>query len=272
MSQWFSTKSSRTKASMRRALKSRRWLIRDDRTDDSAESPTGRVYIGVSKRPLQPAKNGYGYKGVLLQTDNREFVQCHLCGKWFMRLNRHITQDHKTTTEKYKKTFGLLPSNGLVSDSLSYKLEAAGRKRFKKYREQELAKLEQARPQSLKARLTRKKIDLDEHNNRYGLCEKQLGFRLLSFIRQYQMLPFRAQKGEGSYIAKALYRRYGSVNDGFKHYGLPSFYRKGTAVELAAPNGKQMFFNYNRDYTRKNVYTWMNTQCKIEDRIAFFRD
>ena len=105
----------------------------------------------------------------------------------------------------------------------------------------------------------------DEFANRYGLCEKQLGFRLIEYIRKYKSLPSsRNVKGEGNIIRKALARRYGSPNEGFKHYQIPILYRTGTNVELLAPNGKQYFFNYNKaDYSPDAVYQWIVEQCPV---------
>lgn len=257
-------------------IKRSKYKIKNEYVEANNDSPTKFVYIGVNKKPLMEAKDGgFGYQGVLLQTDNRELVQCHVCGKWFAKLTTHIKNRHDLTKNDYRKKFGLLNTTALVSDATSYRLEKAGFKKYLKYKEQEISKLAKARTfavqSSVQSRMDRKLINKAEHNNRFALCEKQLGFRLLSYVKQYKMLPSRSQKGEGRLIGKALYRRYGSVNKGLEFYNLPVLYRQGTNVELKASNNKQLFFNYNKNYNRDKVYKWIQEQCDIDTNITKYQ-
>lgn len=238
-------------------LRKTKYRITDERVM-SYDSPTGKAYIGISKRPLQKVTNGYGFKGVLIQTDNREFIQCHVCGKWRRIITTIHLKSHNLTQEEYKKKFGLLKTTALVSDSMSYSLEERGRKNIERFNLTEQAESSRFKPRNKLQQMARKEIvNNDEHNNRYALCEKQLGFRLIEYIKQYRILPSRGQKKDGGMIAKALYRRYGSLNEGFKHYEVAQLHRQGSNVELIAPNNQQMFFNYNKDYNRDRVWAWM---------------
>lgn len=252
-------------------IKSRKYKIKDEFTTPSVDSPTGRVYIGVAKKPLIQIKNGFGYQGVLLQTDNRMFVQCHVCGKWLRRLSQQHLDKHMMTQVDYKKKFGLYEDKGLVCDALSYSQEKNARKVWANNREEMIKHLQTAK--ALQKNKHKKQIGVAQHDNKYGYCEKQLGFRLVEYIKAYKMLPTRSHKGEGSRISKALYRRYQSVNKGFEHYKLPAMYRTGSRVELVAPNKKQMFFNYNKDYNRERIYEWMidNTPV-LASEINIFKD
>jgi len=41
---------------------------------DYPDSPTGKAYLGIAKKPLMANVGGYGYQGVLLQDSAREYV------------------------------------------------------------------------------------------------------------------------------------------------------------------------------------------------------
>ena len=238
-------------------MKSTKWKITDERTVDHASSPTGRAFLGVAKSPLQIVTNGYGYKGVLLQTDNREFIQCHVCGKWLRQIQQKHLDKHNIDKDQYRKAYGLMKTTALVSDAMSESLSIRAILR-NKVSPNSNKHLNNARATAMSRMANHVKKDNVEYNNRFGLCEQQLGYRLVEFVKKYKDLPSRSTKGEGGMITKALHRRYGSTNDGFKHYGLPVRYKSGTNVELLAQNGKQLFFNYNKkSYSREEIYHWM---------------
>lgn len=243
-----------------KSLSDKKYLISDERTEDNELSPTGRAYIGLSKRPLQKFKKGFGYLGVLLQTDNRQFIQCHFCGQWMKKITKTHLVEHNLTAKEYKQEVGLLPGTALVSDATSYAYEESARKSilaklkkdpdfFKKFAEMgREGNAKQFHP---------KFGGITEHDNQYALCEKQLGYRLIEYVKRYKILPSRSVKGEGGSISKALFKRYGSLQEGFEHYGLPCLHRKGSAVKLMAANGKELLFNYNKNYNREAVYNWI---------------
>src|SRR5438128_557868 len=89
---------------------------------DYPDSPTGKAYIGINKLPLMPHDKGHGYKGVLVQSNDRKLVQCAVCGKWLEFLHgNHLKNCANMTSEQYKETFGLHRSTGLISDECSLK-------------------------------------------------------------------------------------------------------------------------------------------------------
>lgn len=102
-----------------------------------------------------------------------------------------------------------------------------------------------------------------EYENEKGTCDLQIKFRLFEYIKMYKDLPSESsKKGEGRAICKVLVRRFGNLQKAFKHHGLPIRHRMGTTVELLAPNGKQMFFNYNQGYSKDKVLDWMIENCE----------
>lgn len=226
--------------------------IQDERVIDYFDSPTGKAYVGVAKKPLQPIKNGYGFVGVLLQTDDRRLVQCHICGTWLKKISGQHLNTHNTKREEYIKSYSLLFSNSLVADQTSYRLEQSAYKKIEKHGYREL------NSQKGNALHKREKYSKKvEHQNKYSICNAQLEYRLLEYIKKYKQLPTRVGKNEGAAILKALRKRFGSANNGLKFYGLPTFYRKGTTVELRSATGRQMFYNYNRHYNRDMIFKWI---------------
>lgn len=250
-------------------LKSTKYKITDERVVADNSSPTGKTYIGIAKKPLVKVEKGFGWYGVLAQTDNREFVQCHECGIWFRRLSAgHLEKFHKLSVQEYRKKYGILVQTGLIADAFSYKKEESARKfmfenwKDPKFRAKMIEQLRKGAEKSAKTNKGNKhsteRILKDEHNNKYALCEKQLGYRIVEYIRKYKFLPTGSVKGEGDNIVHALITRYGSRNLGFRHYELPTFHRMGFSVEMTAPNGKVLNYNYHRNnYDREKIYRWI---------------
>lgn len=76
-------------------------------TGDDVE--IANLYKTGSHAPYTPLEKGnFGYLGVLLSRKSDGKVQCHVCGKWFDFLSKHITSTHKEfkTLAQYKRKFG----------------------------------------------------------------------------------------------------------------------------------------------------------------------
>ena len=267
LDKFFLVRDKQAKEKTLQLLEESKWKITDARTIPY-DSPTGAAYVGVAKSPLQKVEKGFGFKGVLLQTDNREFVQCHECGKWLRILSMHVKRMHKVSSREYKEKFGLPLYKGFIPDALSYKKEEASRKLWadKKYREARTIALRTTSKKAMQASLLtrRGRKPTVSFENEKGTCELQIKFRLLEYIKQYKDLPSQTQKGEGRKIAKVLHRRHGSINKGFEYYGLPMRHRTGTNVELISPNKEQYFFNYNKpNYSKQAVFDWMYKNCPV---------
>ena len=256
---------------LKKQLRKYKLKVTDERVIDY-DSPTGKGYVGIAKSPLQKVDKGFGFKGVLMQTDNRALCQCHLCGKWFRVLTRHLTRNHKTNQREYCQEFGLDLEHGLVSDDYSYLRESAAHKLWANptYRRIHTERLRKQQPNAVRIAVSKETHNKRtiEQENRYGTCNAQIRFRLIEYIKQYKDLPSRTRKGEGGRICNVLRTRHGSLNKGFESVGLPVRYRAGTAVELKAPNGQQLFFNYNKpDYNKQKIYQWMVIHCPILSQV-----
>lgn len=127
--------------------------------------------------PLTPTKSNFGYQGVLLRDIKEDKIQCHICGKWFKGLNRHILAAHKITTKEYKKEYSLPPNFPLIARSTSSKKSNAsinnknGLAAIKKY--SNMKKARQCRT-NMKYYYT-----TEAYKNMHGLCDKQIESRYL---------------------------------------------------------------------------------------------
>jgi len=207
-------------------------------------SPTGKSYIGVSKKPLM--KSGYGYKGVLLQDENRKFVMCNECGKWMKKITEKHLQTHGLTSREYKKKHGLFLDKGLVSDETSMRLTKAALKN----------KTKRSMPKTKPPKTKKKPM---EYFNKHETCPLQLKTRLFQFIIDNKELPSQCNKGRRIY--KAIYARYGRFGKAITNYGLPYFERIGTTYLYKFEDGSFYTFNINQMYDREELYSLLITKC-----------
>lgn len=73
------------------------------------------VNVTNYKEPLEEVKDGYGYIGAIVQTNDGKHIQCHLCGYFYAALGAHIKNRHKMEARDYKVKFGLRLKDGLLS-------------------------------------------------------------------------------------------------------------------------------------------------------------
>ena len=231
---------------------------------DYENSPTGKAYIGINKKPFMPNPTGIGYQGVLIQDDSRQFVQCSSCGQWMKKItNSHLSFCSKgkiTTTLEYKKQFGLNLEQGLVSDETSKYLgeaalknkESITRKFVTKYQ----GKIYTGGNSNKRSR---------QFENRHGTCPAQIKERLKEFILVNQEFPSQHNRGRSLY--KILIRRFGSFGEGLRFYGLPHFKRQGTRYKYTFADQTVFGFNINKIDQRKELMDLVFEKCK-----AFFID
>lgn len=99
--------------------------IRKREIKEMNPSTSGSLYIGQTllyenyKEPLKPVTRGrgFGFYGTVAMTEDREYLQCHICGNLYASLGGHLRR-HKVTATKYKKMYGLGITTALVSEPL----------------------------------------------------------------------------------------------------------------------------------------------------------
>ena len=227
-----------------------------DKIIDCPESPSGKAYIGISKRPLMTNTGYHGFQGVLLQDDDRKFVQCAACGKWMSFINKaHLKSCCGLTPKEYKAKFGLMISQGLVSDDLSFQMTKNALKNKSTNSRKQWRRILN-KPQGN----TAGKISSVQEENKFGVCREQLRKRLYEFIICNREMP--GCRNRGSSLYKALYRRFGGLNVALGFYGLPEMKRVGTTYEFKFKNGEVKMFNINKLMERELLFRMLVEKCK----------
>lgn len=234
---------------------------------DYPSSPTGKAYIGIAKKPLMPNDNGIGFKGVIIQDDSRQFIQCAGCGEWRKKLqDTHFKKCSKLTQEQYKVKFDILDGQSLVADETSLRYAESANKNREAI---ELFKRNQAKNSAKSIKSTKNKRrnrfkeikDTVQWQNRFGTCEEQLKSRLKEFILINKELPSSWNRGQALY--KALVSRFGNCSKGLKHYGLPYRERVGTNLKFTFPDFTVYSYNLNKIYDRDALFSMMLSKCKL---------
>ena len=228
-----------------------------DKIIEYPESPTGKAYIGVAKRPLMPVKGEHGYWGLLVQTDDRQLVQCHKCGQWMKSLSpMHVKSCVGMTAREYKKCYGLNLTSGLVSDAFSL----ATTKTFLEGRKKPIYKwTKEARRKRAEARKGKPLKKQFAEQNKKGTCPAQLKYRTMEFIRVNKELPRAHNRGKR--IAALLVDRFGGTRYAFKQYGLPYPTKIGRCNHYIFPDGSVLRFDLTRIEERELFYQMMLKQC-----------
>lgn len=220
-----------------------------------ADSPTGKAYVGINKSPFMPAADdGHGYQGVLIQDEDREFIQCHSCGKWMQKIsNLHLKSCSGLTTTQYKEKYGLQKTTGLVSDETSLRLTKAALKNKFSITQKRNLKKGYPPPKSRSHSM--------EFFNRHGTCPLQLKTRLIEFIKCNRELP--SQNNRGRPIYKALRRRYGEYGHALSAHGLPWMKRQGTNMRFSFPDGTVYKYNINQFHDREELFNLIMEKCPV---------
>lgn len=224
-------------------------------------SPTGKAYIGFNKEPLMPVKEGFGFEGVLLQDDSRQFIQCHNCGSWLKKLSiKHINKCSNGTldTKTYRIKYGLYMAEGLVSDETSLKLTQNALKNKKPIASyQSTLQRDEARKKSH----TNESHTTRQWQNKHGNCPEQLKQRLKEFIVVNRELPSQHNRGRSLY--KILCRRFGSFGKGLQYYSLPNYERRGTNYYYTFADHTIYKFNINKLYDREALINMLFQKCSL---------
>ena len=76
--------------------------VREPSVDAIVFPPDTPLFYANYKQPLRPVEDGYGYYGTIATSQDRDFIQCHVCGRLFRGLGRHINMHHALTGREYK--------------------------------------------------------------------------------------------------------------------------------------------------------------------------
>lgn len=225
---------------------------------DYANAPTGRAYVGFNKRPFMKSDTGIGFKGVLIQDENRALVQCYECGNWFARLTKthfRICNPKIDGVRGYRIKHGLSLRQSLCSDAYALKMTENLFKNPTLQKGKHYNNLNFLPPSSNKGTQT------EAYKNLRGTCALQVLSRLVRFILTSHELPGRENRGNALY--KILVKRFGSYGDGLAAHGLPNLKRKGTTMLYTFPDGEELRFNLNQWNDREALYQMILKKCPV---------
>ncbi len=183
------------------------------------------IPIDIYKDPLKKNEGGFGFLGCLMQTPEKDKLQCHICGELHAYLAHHI-RIHKLTSKGYREKYGLTPNSSLLSES-------ARTKAIETFMKIPLEKrLEWVRIGQLKSAEARKegkighgkKITLEDKNKR-GSCPDQVIEEIKNFSVELGRTPtqkdFIVEHPMKSRYYNLAIRTFGSYSNALKKAGLP---------------------------------------------------
>lgn len=224
------------------------------------------IYKGVP--PFMKYTKGFGYYGVLLESEEDGKLQCHLCGETADNIAKHIFHKHKDyTPSSYKVETGLNLHTPLMSEKT--------RKLFKnnflnltdEKRDEIIERLRNNNYKiSNKKKLKRKDKASIEMNNRYGTCPEQVRSQFYEVYKKLNRLPTLAElSGRLRYIIET---RFGTYEEAVVAWGIPrSEYKEhieNSKIKAIQVREKNDFFP---KYTENEVYEKYFNFFKMKDRL-----
>lgn len=180
------------------------------------ELPDYIIPVQKSIPPYMPYTKGHGYLGILLLDTDKDRVQCHICGRWYKALSKHLTV-HGMNTNQYKDDVGLYRKEPLMSLKTMYKFRDTNNKT------KSAPNLERGHniiSGARKGRSVPNGSQTMQWKNKFGTCDAQLRFRLEEAIKRLGRVP---KTEEEPRLASTLERRFGSWTKALNFYGYEPF-------------------------------------------------
>ena len=201
------------------------------------DSPSGFVNVGKYIPPFEKVKDGFGYLGVILEDYESGKLLCNICGEWFEKLNSHLFNTHKITSNEYKEKFGLSKSTALMSKKLRLKqsevmirLNKKNPKCFHRShagfgKNNKWAGNRKNKPKSI------------ETINKYGICNLQICDKVMKLKDKLRKTPTLID----------LQNEYGNVFIGHINKRYKSYIKLCQKLEMT-PNFSNYYPKYSREY------------------------
>lgn len=221
------------------------------------------------KEPLLkvPKKDGFGFYGALLMTEDGDKCQCHICGKLFSGLSRHVNQAHKINVFDYREKFMLARSTALVSETFRDRLKQntldwiarEEKKNGKHWREKMYKKI--GKMGSLKRRNHYQPKESLESKNKKGTCPDQLLAKIQEVAKKIGKTPtlheFIFETG-GQRFKHLIFVTFGSWLNALKMAKLQPREHSGTGVM--------------RKYSDEELLEYLQIFAQENNRIPTYSD
>jgi len=228
-------------------------------------SKNGLAYIGLAKSPLMPNDNGIGFKGVKLQSPNRELIQCSECGEWMKSITGFHLKKHNLTTRQYKEKFGHNNSTALQSDMTS-NFFAEKMSETNILHKEEIEKSRKRNKGNLKLGSGKRKNTMESMNN-VGMCPEQLKEKVKNYIIRFRRLPYRGSGRDSFEGFTTLKRRHNGLIGIYKHYGLPikKLIKKGV-YNWEFPDGFVLEWRHRDGY--EELISIIEARCELFKQLT----
>lgn len=208
------------------------------------------------KLPLKKVEDGHGYFGTLAQTENKELVQCHICGELVANLGHHAWIRHGVKAKEYRAAYQLGARTPLCSDMFTEKCQKQKLEAWNALSEEERAeRLEVLRKAREKAIRTGNRATLEALNRR-GMCPDQLLKYISDLAKKLGKSPtFKEFEAEynGKYVG-AINRTFGSWN-GAKHMaGFKPCKSGSDTPHNKSPYTNEMLIEYLQSFYKEKGY------------------
>lgn len=221
-------------------------------------SKTQPIVYRNYKEPLTRIDKGFGYYGVIAESENQEYLQCHECGEFVKSLSHHASK-HKMTATEYKDKYKIGRTISLLSTKTRGLRQEIFRDNADKILPKAIEGMEKYRDDVEKGKrpyvMGRKGLPL-EKRNRMGTCPDQLLDRLakLAVVRgEHPSYRYMAKNHGG--LLRSILTTFGS-------------YRK--AVVMA---GVQENLDYDtRTYTKEQLLDFLRNFYKRHGRTVMVSD
>lgn len=214
------------------------------------------------KEPLKPVTEGFGFLGTLAQTENKDLVQCHICGSLYENLGLHSFQKHGLKAKGYRIKFKLGLRTPLCSDNWTEKCKQTKLDMWSKMTEDE----REARRQSMRdAQRSANRIGNPrslEALNKDGMCPDQLLEKIKEVSVKLGHSPSKKEfltEYNGKYIG-AIDRTFGSWNGAKEVAGL-----------VACKSGSKIPHNRAK-YTNEELLTFLRVAYKEKGTLPTYSD
>jgi hypothetical protein len=191
-------------------------------------------FMSKAQEPFMPVDKGFGYYGLLMETEDRELVQCHECGELFSRLPAHLKSAHGISTREYKEKYELNYETALQASFISEKQSIGGEFRYKllhgklnnsEIKAYALKQAEIYRKNKMKRKKFRHTIEM---MNKFGTCPAQIEERFTKLVDRYgRALSYTEMIQEDRSLLAALVKRYRSYTNTLVYFGLKGKAQKG---------------------------------------------
>lgn len=162
--------------------------------------------------PYMQVTEGHGYQGVVLHEPITDRVQCHICGRLFESLSRHIGGEHQMKVRRYKEIFGLKMSTPLWNTRL-HKKKSVETKVQNLLHPEYLEKFKKSK----RGKAPPKKFTVQEMNAK-GTCPLQLDTLFDKIMKEQQDIP--KIKHIKKYVYASICYRFGNYNKYLEYRGL----------------------------------------------------